>query len=147
MPGYQWIIYFLYIIQDAFEALKRKLVEAPIQWGSAIAQVLGSMNHWPCYRWTAERCMFPGDRSNSPDEWVQFHHYRMQEAVKRANNRIKLKSAERKNQHDKSAVSSELEIGSRVLLRNRVKGWNKIQDTWYPTSYIVVSRIAENNTA
>ena len=88
----------------------------------------------------------PGDRSISPNEWVQLHHYRMQEALKRANNRIKLKAAERKNRHDKSAVSSELEIGSRVLLRNRVKGRNKIQDAWNPTSYIVVSRIAENNT-
>ena len=36
----------------------------------------------------------PGDRSISPNEWVQLHHYRMQEAVKRANNRIKLKAAE-----------------------------------------------------
>ena len=52
----------------------------------------------------------------------------------------------KKNRHDKSAVSSGLEIGSRVLLRNRVKGRNKIQDAWNPTSYIFVSRIAENNT-
>ena len=51
------------------------------------------------------------------------------------------------NRHDKSAVSSELVIGSRVLLRNRVKARNKIQNTWNPTSYIVVSRIADNNTA
>ena len=36
----------------------------------------------------------PGDRSISPNEWIQLHHYRMQEAVKRANNRIKLKAAE-----------------------------------------------------
>ena len=71
----------------------------------------------------------------------------MLEAVKRANNRIKPKAAERNNRHDKSAVSSELEIGSKLLLRNRVKGRNKIQDTWNPTSYIVVSRIDENNTA
>ena len=88
-----------------------------------------------------------GDRINSPDESVQLHHYRMQEPVKHANNRIKLKAAERKNWHDKSAVSSELEIGSRVLLKNRVKGRNKIRDTWNPASYIVVSSIAENNTA
>ena len=71
----------------------------------------------------------------------------MQEAVKRANNRIKLKAAERKNWHDKSAMSSELEIGSRILLRNHAKGRNKIQDTWNPTSYIVVCSIAESNTA
>ena len=64
----------------------------------------------------------PGEQSISPNEWVQLHHYRMQEALKRANNRIKLKTTERKNRYDKSAVSSELEIGSRVLLRNRVKG-------------------------
>ena len=89
----------------------------------------------------------PGDRRISPNELVQLHHYRMQEALKRANNRIKLKAAERKKRLDKSAVSSELEIGSRVLLRNRVKGRNKIQDAWNPTSYIVFSRIAENNTA
>ena len=38
----------------------------------------------------------PGDQSISPNEWVQLHHYQMQEAVKRANNRIKLKAAERK---------------------------------------------------
>ena len=69
--------------------------------------------------------------------------------MKRANNRIKLKAAERKTKkrHDKSAVSSELELGSRLLLRNRVKGRYKIQAAWNPTSYIVVSRIAENNTA
>ena len=52
--------------------------------------------------------------------------------MKRANNRIKLKAAEQKNLYDKS----ELEIGSRVLLRNRVKGRYKIQDAWNPTSYI-----------
>ena len=42
----------------------------------------------------------------------------------------------KQKRHDKSAVSSELEIGSRVLLRNRVKGRNKIEDAWNPTSYI-----------
>ena len=89
----------------------------------------------------------PGDQSNSPDEWVQLHHYRMQEAVKRANNRIKLKAAKRKKTACKSEVSSELEIGSKVLLRNLVKGRNTIHDTWNPASCIVVSRIAENNTA
>ena len=37
----------------------------------------------------------PGDQMNSPEEWVQLHHYRMQEAVRCANiNRIKLKAAE-----------------------------------------------------
>ena len=63
----------------------------------------------------------PGDRSISTNERVQLNHYRMQEALKRANNRIKLKAAERKNRHDKSAVSSELEIGSRVLLMWRYR--------------------------
>ena len=58
-----------------------------------------------------------------------------------------MKAAERKTLHDKSAVSSDLEMGRRVLLRNRVKGRNKIQDIWNPTPYIVVGRIAENNTA
>ena len=81
----------------------------------------------------------PGDRSLSPNEWVQLHHYRMQEAVKRANNRIKLKAAERKNRHDKSAVLSDLGIGSIVLLRNRVKGRNKIQDAWNGQLYIIHS--------
>ena len=65
----------------------------------------------------------------------------MQDAYIRAINRIKDKAVKRKTRHDKKTKDNCLNIGCRVLLRNRVKGRNKIQDTWNPTVYKVLRRI------
>jgi transposase InsO family protein len=75
------------------------------------------------------------------DEWIKRHRIQMQETYKRALNRIYHKANQRKAKHDLKAKDYNLVIGSKVLLRNRVQGRNKIQDTWNPTTYKVLSRI------
>jgi transposase InsO family protein len=89
----------------------------------------------------------PDSNDTSIDEWVQLHHYRMREAVNRANDRINQKASDRKNRHDKSAKPSNLTVGTKVLLRNRVKGRNKIQDVWDSTSHTIVGQIADESSA
>ena len=55
------------------------------------------------------------------------------------------KSAQqRREQHNKDKREAPIDIGTRVLLRNRVPGRNKIQDTWSSIPYKVVARPGEN---
>ena len=88
----------------------------------------------------------PNRRTNT-DGWVELHHQRMKDAVTRANNRINKKAAERKNRHDKTARPSTLQIGTTVLLRNRVSGRNKIQDVWSMIPYRVIGQVSKDNSA
>ena len=81
------------------------------------------------------------------DEWVELHHHRMQDAIRRANAKTSKKAAERKKRHDKSAKPLNLETGSKVLIRNRVSGRNKIQDIWKSTPYKVIGQVSGNSNA
>ena len=68
----------------------------------------------------------PGDRSISPNEMGSISSLSDAGSCGACQQSNQMKAAERKNRHDKSVVSTELEIGSRVHS---------------------CSRIAENNTA
>ena len=52
-----------------------------------------------------------------------------------------------KKRHDKSAKPLNLETGSKVLIRNRVSGRNKIQDIWKSTPYKVIGQVSGNSNA
>jgi hypothetical protein len=82
------------------------------------------------------------------DEWVQLHRKRMSQAVERANYKINQKASERKKRHDTTVKQvKEIPIGSKVLLRNRVRGRNKIQDIWSSVVYEVSGQVTEDSSA
>lgn len=81
------------------------------------------------------------------DQWLKRHRHLLQDTYKRATERIRQKAQQRKSRHDKKAKLYDLEIGAHVLLRKRVLGRNKIQDTWDPTPYIVLARIESDGSA
>jgi transposase InsO family protein len=80
-----------------------------------------------------------------PDDWIRRHRVQMQDAYTRALGKIEQKAKQRKVRHEKKAKDYDVDIGARVLLRNRVKGRNKIQDVWNCTPYRIVSRVAGGN--
>ena len=82
------------------------------------------------------------------DEWVQLHRKRLSQAVQRANNKLKQKANERKKRHDSTVKHiKEIPVGSKVLLRNRVSGRNKIQDIWSSVVYKVSGQVTEDSSA
>ena len=76
-----------------------------------------------------------------PNQKTNQDQKHMQVAYDRAMISTKQEADKRKQRHDKKAKEHHLDLGTKVLLRNRVKGRNKIQDTWDPTTYKVVGRI------
>ena len=74
------------------------------------------------------------------DEWIVGHRERMENARQLALANIQQKADERKQRHDKKAADWNLPVGTKVLLRNRVLGRNKIQDCWDSLPYVVVNR-------
>ena len=80
-------------------------------------------------------------KTSRHDDWIKQNRIQMQEAYLRALNRIEKKAQQRKLKHDKKAKEHNLNVGTKVLLRNRIQGRNKIQDTWSPTTYKVLQRI------
>ena len=76
------------------------------------------------------------------DEWVRRQQEKM-ETVER----IAKKAKQRKAKHDRKGKFDDLEIGNKVLVRNRCKGRNKIQDHWISTPYIVIGRVTGNSSA
>ena len=89
----------------------------------------------------------PVDRSHDADDFVQRHHHRMFTAIHRANTKMNMKADQRRKRHNKKAKSPKLPIGSTVLLRNRVLGRNKIQDTWNPIKHTVVGQLPDDSSA
>ena len=85
--------------------------------------------------------------STGREDWIQKHQSRMQEAIKRANQQMKKKANQRKKRHDKSAKEKKLTKGTKVILRNRVIGRNKIQDRWLPKTYKVIGPVKEGSSA
>ncbi len=89
----------------------------------------------------------PVNRSRNADDWMQIHQHRMQEALKRAKQKTNQKAQERKERHDRRAMPSNLKVGSKVLLRNRVLGRNKIQDIWSAIHHTVVGQLPNDSSA
>ncbi len=75
------------------------------------------------------------------EEWIKQHRINMKNSYELAFRRIEQKAKQRKTKHDQKVKDCNLDIGSFLFLRNRVKGRNKIQDTWDSTSYKVLGRI------
>ncbi|KXJ15652.1 Retrovirus-related Pol polyprotein from transposon 297 [Exaiptasia diaphana] len=85
----------------------------------------------------------PEDTECTP--WVTEHHLRLDDAFKLASERTEKEALRRQKTQAKVDVTL-LPIGTRVFLRNRVVGRNKIQDAWDSTPYKVIGRIGDSNT-
>lgn len=84
----------------------------------------------------------PEGKGSSLEDWVQERLDRMETAYQRAMKRLNMKAQERKRRHDKTVPKQcPLKPGGKVLLRNRVKGRNKIQDVWNPVPFVIVERV------
>lgn len=79
------------------------------------------------------------------DEWVAQHRQRMLCAMTRAYKMTQRKAKQRKERHDKSVNAKDMNEGTKVILRNRVKGRNKIQDVWNSTSYVVRGKMGNSS--
>ena len=79
------------------------------------------------------------------DSWVEHHKSQMEQAHRLALDNIERKASKRKEKHDEKAGDFDIPVGTRVLLRHRVLGRNKIQDCWNPLPYTVVSRLDKSN--
>jgi hypothetical protein len=78
------------------------------------------------------------------EDWVIEHRNKMLWAQLHASRQLQQKADKRKERNDLKAADHDISIGSRVLLRNRVKGRNKIQDTWKPIPYIITAKLDQN---
>ena len=85
--------------------------------------------------------------NQNTDDWVIKHQRRMTDAMNRAYDMIKRKAKQCKQRHDKSVVIKDLKVGSRVYVRNRVKGRNKIQDTWNSEIHRVTGHVEPGSSA
>ena len=81
---------------------------------------------------------------SSIDEWVDKHKKRLREALHSAAINIEKNAQHRREIQNRNTKEAPIKIGRRVLLRNRVLGRNKIQDTWSSIPYKVVARPGEN---
>lgn len=87
-----------------------------------------------------------GDDNSSAtvDEYIVKHKQRMSHVMEQAKKNLE-DNAKRRNKHyNRSTKQSEIAIGSRILLRKRVIGRSKIQDTWDSTPYRVVGAPGDN---
>ena len=75
------------------------------------------------------------------DEWVASHWNRLSEAFRRAQETTEKEALRRHKRSDKRAKDTNLPIGARVFLRNRVLGRNKIQDAWGAEPFRVLKRM------
>jgi transposase InsO family protein len=79
------------------------------------------------------------------DEYVRAHAERVQETRTMALKRTQLKAKQRANRLNKKAKDYDLPVATRVLLRKRSTGRNKIGDTWSSIPYEVVERVDGSN--
>jgi transposase InsO family protein len=87
--------------------------------------------------------MFGKSQQENPttvNEWLESHELRMADSIRRAGAYMEKQSLSRLKRLNKRRKELPIPIGTRVFLRNRVKGRNKIQDVWDPVPYKVVER-------
>ncbi len=75
--------------------------------------------------------------------WVSLHQERLQEAYRIANKKLQQEADARKQLYDKKAKESPLELGQKVVSRNRKV--NKIQDAWDGEVFKVTSKLGNND--
>ena len=76
----------------------------------------------------------------SVDDWLESHELRMAVSIRRACTYLEKQALSHLKRVNKRRKELPIQIGTRVFLRNRVKGRNKIQDVWDPTPYKVIQR-------
>ena len=76
----------------------------------------------------------------SVGDWLESHELRMADSICRACTYLEKQALSRLKRVNKHRKELPIRIGTRVFLRNRVKGRNKIQDLWDPTPYKVIER-------
>lgn len=84
------------------------------------------------------------DISNTVDEYIAKHRKRLIDAMEIAKQNLDANAERRKERHNRCAQEKSIAIGTRVLLRNRVQGRNKIQDVWDSTPYKVIDSLGNN---
>ena len=84
------------------------------------------------------------EETSSVDEWLERHQKRLRDAMNIAIQTTQKNADMHKDQRNKTTKECPIRIGTRVLIRNRVQGRNKIQDTWLSTPYKVVSYAGDN---
>ena len=82
--------------------------------------------------------------TTSIDEWLDKHQKRLRNALQNATANTEKSAEQRREQRNKNTKECPIAIGTRVLIRKRVQGRNKIQDTWHSTPYKVVSYLGDN---
>lgn len=83
----------------------------------------------------------------SVHEWVREHQTRLQIAFDGAREKLRLAAARRKANHDQHVNDAPLAEGQLVLLRDYgVRGRQKIQDQWCPTTHVVMQAPREGGT-
>ena len=77
------------------------------------------------------------DFENS-DDLVTEHRKRLRAAWTLVESNSEKSAEKRREVHDKKSTPSTINIGSKILIRNHVKGRNKMKDEWKPDPYIVI---------
>ena len=78
------------------------------------------------------------------DSWVKQHQQRLRAAAEVSRSKQLEKSERRCERNQERANDKGIAVGTRVLLRNRVPGRNKIGDHWQATPYKVTARPHDN---
>lgn len=77
-------------------------------------------------------------------DWITLHAQRMKDMEEIATTNMVAAGASRAATANRNTRVDEVEVGTRVFLRNRVKGRNKIQDFWDATPYVVTKARGNN---
>ena len=82
--------------------------------------------------------------TTSIDEWLEKHQKRLRDALQNATSNTMKSAEQRREQRNKNTKECPIAIGTRVLVRKRVQGRNKIQDIWNSTPYKVIAYMGDN---
>ena len=77
-------------------------------------------------------------------DWLTLHAKRMQDIQTMATKQLNKAAEERIHIYNKSAKVADVQPGTRVFLKNRVLGRNKIQDCWDATPHVVIENKGSN---
>lgn len=81
-----------------------------------------------------------GEQPEESEEWVSTHHQRLKLAFQLAQTMTEKEALRRRERLNRNTEDTTLSVGTRVFLRNRVLGRNKIQDAWDSVPYKVSAR-------